>query len=110
MERVKELRASQVPGSQRARPKKIMQYHKPTVEDFDGSFFLISSEIWSLGEVPRKLTPEEIQELPVSISWKGPDCHFQSDQKECCRLLCQIISDMNMMQNEKFVSFPLGNS
>ena len=54
------------------------------------------------------LTPEEKQELPVIICWKGEACHFQTDEKETTRLLCQIISDMNLMQNPKFVSFPLG--
>ena len=54
------------------------------------------------------LTPEERQELPVIICWKGEAIHFQTDEKETTRLLCQIISDMNLMQNRKFVSFPLG--
>ena len=107
--RQKELRASQDPGAPRHKPKKAVQYFKPTVEEFLGKFFLISSEVWSLGgEGPRQLTPDEIQELPVIISWKGPECFFRSDIKECISLLCQIIGDMNLMQNHKFVSFPLG--
>ena len=110
MERERELRANQVTGTQRIRPKRVVQYHRPTVEEFNGAYFLISSETWILGDAPRELTPEEIRELPVTISWKGPECHFQSDKMECFSLLCQIISDMNLMQNEKFVSFPLGIS
>ena len=110
-ERQKELRASQDPGAQRYKPKKTVQYYQPTVEQFEDEFYLISSEVWCLGGgVPRQLAPDEIQSLPVNISWKGQDCYFRSDRKECIRLLCQIVSDMNLMQNQKFVSFPLGKN
>ena len=102
------LRASQPPWSERVRPKKAVQYFKPTVEEFDEKYYLISSDIWLLGGVLMMLTPEEAQELPVIICWKGDPCHFRSNEKETIELLCQIISDMNMMQNPKFVSFPLG--
>ena len=86
-----------------------MQYYKPVVEKFSERYYLISSDVWLLGGgVPMMLTPEEKQELPVIICWKGEACHFQTDEKETTRLLCQIISDMNLMQNPKFVSFPLG--
>ena len=106
---MKELRASQAPGTQRVRAKKAIQYLKPTVEEFGERYFLISSDVWLLGGgVPRMLTHEEVQELPVIISWKGEPCHFHTDEKETMSLLCQIISDMNKMQNPKFVSFPLG--
>ena len=108
-EKQKELRASQPSGTQRVRPKKAVQYHKPVVEKFGERYYLISSDVWLLGGgVPMMLTPEERQELPVIICWKGEACHFQTDEKETTRLLCQIISDMNLMQNRKFVSFPLG--
>ena len=86
-----------------------MQYDKPTVEKFGEQYVLISSDVWLLGgETPRILTPEEVQELPVTICWKGDPLHFRTDEKETIRLLCQIISDMNTMQNPKFYSFPLG--
>ena len=80
------------------------------MEEFDGQYLLISSDVWLLGGgEPRILSPEEIKELPVIICWKGEPCHFQADKEKAIGLLCQIVTDMNLMQNPKFVSFPLGN-
>ena len=105
----REIRATQDPGTQRVRAKKVVQYYKPKVEEFDKKYYLISSDVWLLGGGnPQMLTEAETQELPVTICWKGEPCHFQTDEKETIRLLCQIISDMNQMQNPHFYSFPLG--
>ena len=105
------MRASQAQGTQmhRVRARKAVQYYRPTVEEFDQRLFLISSDVWLLGGgEPRKLSQDELESLLVIISWRGPDCHFRTDMKECIRLLCEIIRDMNTMQNPKFFSFPLG--
>ena len=56
---------------------------------------------------PRKLSSEEVEDLPVIISWRGDKCSFETDEKECIELLASIISDMNSMQDD-FISFPLG--
>jgi hypothetical protein len=85
-----------------------MQFYKPTVEEIDGSFYLISSSIFILGGHPRKLTRDDIQQLSVLISWRGPECEFITGEKECIRLLCQILEDMNNVQNPTYVDFPLG--
>jgi hypothetical protein len=95
-------------GSQQFRGKKSIKFYKPSVAEFNNAYYLIASDVFLLGGKPRKLTPEDIQELPVIISWKGPDYHYKTDEKECFQLLCKIIFDMNLMQNPKFVSFPLG--
>ena len=95
-------------GTQRFVGKKSVQYFKSTVEEFDEEFYLIGSEVFLLGGKGRKLTEEEVQNLPVVISWKGPDHKFIWDEKECLELLCKILQDMNQMQNPKFKSFPLG--
>ena len=112
-EKQKEMRASQAPGTQRQRvtAKKTAHYYKPTVEEFDDRFYLISSDVWLLGGgEPRKLSQDEVEALPIIFSWRGPGCHFRTDMKECTRLLCEIIRDMNIMQNPKFISFPLGKN
>ena len=95
-------------GSQRFLGKKSVQYYKATVEEFNGRYYLIGSEVFLLGGEGRKLTDDEVLNLPVIISWKGPDHEFVWDEKECLELLCQILKDMNEMQNPKYKSFPLG--
>ena len=95
-------------GSQRFVGKKSVQYYKAAVEEFEGKFYLIGSEVFLLGGEGRKLTEDEVLNLPVIISWKGPDHEFIWDEKQCIELLCQILKDMNEMQNPKYKSFPLG--
>ena len=107
-EKQKLERTQRSQGGQVPKQKKAIQFYKPTVEEIDGSYYLIGSSIFKLGGAPRKLTQEDIQQLPVIISWRGPECDFYTDSKECIRLLCQIIEDMNMMQNPTYVDFPLG--
>jgi hypothetical protein len=97
-------------GSQRFLGKKSVQYYKAAVEEFNGRYYLIGSEVFLLGGEGRKLTDDEVLNLPVIISWKGPDHEFVWDEKECLELLCQILKDMNEMQNPKYKSFPLGKS
>jgi hypothetical protein len=85
-----------------------LQFYKPTVEEIEGSFYLIASSIYLLGGHPRKLTQDDIQQLSVIISWRGPVCEFITEEKECIRLLFQILEDMNNMQDPTYVDFPLG--
>ena len=101
------MKASQ--GGLKVKAKKTMQFYEPSVEQFDDTLYLISSEVWVLGGGgPRKLSQTEIADLPIIISWRGPDYQFRSDEEECIRLICLILGDMNIMQNKKFISFPLG--
>ena len=69
---------------------------------------MIAVDVFLISGDARKLDRQEVDELPVVISWKGPKYCFETDKKECFELLVKIISDMNSMQNPKFVSFPLG--
>ena len=90
--------------------KKTMEYYKPTVEEFGATIYLIASDVFVLGGKARKLTPEEVKELPFIISWKGTNYSFSSNELECITLLCAILRDVNKMQPMRFVSFPLGKS
>ena len=105
-QKLERTQASQ--GGHVPKRKKTMQFYKPKVEEIDGSYYLIGSSVFKLGGDLNKLTEDDIQELPVIISWRGPVCEFSTDEKECIRLLCQIIEDMNNMQNSTYVDFPLG--
>ena len=89
--------------------RKTKQYHKPTIDEFDGQFFLIAGDVFLLDDPPTKLTEDQVKELPVNISWTGPKLTFKIDPSECYKLLIEVIYDMNEMQkNKKFVSFPIG--
>ena len=70
----------------------------------------MAKDVFKLKVTPRKLTDEEVNELPVVLKWKGPNIEFCTDMYEGLKLLIRIIYDMNEMQNPKFTSAPLGNS
>ena len=95
-------------GTQSQLGKKTLHLSKITVEKLLESYYLIAYEVFIIDDKPRKLTSEEIQDLPVNISWSGPQYDFDTDEKTCFKLLTEIIFDMNIMQNPKFSSFPLG--
>ena len=95
-------------GAKTFRAKKTHHFYKPTVEQFGENYYLVATDIFILGGQTRKLTLEETWELPVTVSWKGPHFCFETDERKCVELLSKIFSDMNTMQNKKFVSFPLG--
>ena len=94
------------------RGKKTLHFYKPTVERFgngdDSKYYLIACEIFCLTGELKKLTSEEMDNLPVIISWKGPRLNFSTDEKECFKLITDIIFDFNQMQDQEFVSFPVG--
>ena len=96
-------------GGQPFKAKKTLHFYTPSVELLAEEYYLIASDVFIISGSTRKLTRHEIDELPVIISWKGPRFCFHTDEKKCYELLTEIFQDMNMMQNPKFVSFPLGN-
>merc|ERR1719334_1600355 len=85
------------------RGKKTLHFYKPTVERFgngdDSKYYLIACEIFCLTGELKKLTSEEMDNLPVIISWKGPRLNFSTDEKECFKLITDIIFDFNQMQD-----------
>ena len=88
--------------------KKTKQFRKPTLVEFDEKMYLVSNSVFLLGLPVVKLTPEEVDALPVTISWTGPKYDFQTDTEAGFRLLVEIIDDFNSLQNPKFKSAPLG--
>ena len=57
----------------------------------------------------RRLTQEEISELPLEIIWTGSQKFvFENDEKECFTLVFTIIGNMNEMQDSRYHSYPLG--
>ena len=57
----------------------------------------------------KKLSKEEISELPVDLIYLGSDTTvFINDEEEAFTKLVGIIYKMNLMQDPQFVSFPLG--
>jgi hypothetical protein len=101
-------------GSGSFRSKKTTHYTKPTVENFGDEdnpvYYLVACDVFLLTGDLVKLTPEEVEDLPVIISWRGPQLSFQTDKKECFKLLTEMIFNFNMMQpaNSEFKSFFLG--
>ena len=101
-------------GASNFRSKKTIHYTRPTVENFGEEdnpvYYLVACEVFLLTGDLLKLTPEEIEELPVIISWKGPTLSFNTDKEECFKLLTEIVSNFNMMQptDSEFKSFILG--
>ena len=94
-----------------SRGKRSMHFTKPTVEKLGDEFFLVACDVFNLSAAPiRKLSIEEIDELPVIISWKGPKISYETDPKKCFELLVEILADMNLMQDPAYRSFPLGES
>ena len=101
-------------GASNFRSKKTIHYTKPTVENFGEEdkpvYYLVACDVFLLTGDLRKLTSDEVEDLPVNISWKGPFLSFKTDKKECYKLLTEIISNFNMMQppDSEFKSFILG--
>lgn len=76
--------------------------------ELDGKLYLIACDIFLLGLPVLKLSQEEVSALSVKVSWSGPQLSFQTDSETCFRILAEIFYDFNLMQNKKFVSFPIG--
>jgi len=87
--------------------KKTKQFRKPTLVEFDDKMYLVADSVFILGLPVIKLTPEEVDSLPVIISWIGPKYEFKTDPEAGFRLLVEIIDDFNSLQNPKFKSAPL---
>lgn len=88
-----------------------MHFYKPAIEQIgvSDSYYFIADDVFLLTGELRKLGPEELEDLPVTISWKGPRFNFSTDAKECLELLINILYTYNLLQPDKdFVSFPVG--
>ena len=100
--------------------KRVFEFSKPTVEEFDGKFYFLGgpAEIHLLNHEKNeamdfysiKLTQDEINELPVDPIYVGTSSSevYLNDEKKALDQLLKIITKMNSMQDPKFYSFPLG--
>ena len=101
--------------------KPMKEFSKPEVVKIRENYYFVSGmkQIFQLnhehkfdGEndfLAKKLSQEEIKDLEVEIIWTGnQEFNFEVDEKEAMRLLASIIHNMNLMQEDKFYSYPLG--
>ena len=102
--------------------KKILELSSPSIQQIDGKFYWIAGAeevhllnhertVGSGASYARKLGTEEIAELPIELVYVGPDTiGFINDEEKAFTNLVGILERMNLMQDPKFVSFPLGNA
>ena len=99
--------------------KNILELSSPSVEKIGDAYYWIagSAEVHLLNHerneenkfYARKLSPDEIAQLPVEIVYVGQEnLIFLDDEEKAFTILVSIIEKMNSMQDPKFVSFPLG--
>ena len=99
--------------------KTILELSSPEVEKIGDAYYWIagSGEVHLLNHernaenkfYARKLSPDEIADLPVEIVYVGNENFiFLDDEERAFTILVSIIEKMNSMQDPKFVSFPLG--
>ena len=95
------------------------EYTRPQMDQLGDHIYLIANRVFLLNcicmgpsddHIPyaRELTPEEVQKLPVNISYIGPELEFECDEAAFARLYTDIIRDCNVMQSREFVSAPVG--
>ena len=88
----------------------------PQLERIDGVFYLIAKAIYRLNDrnkdsslpYAQELSVEEVQSLPLKISYTGPDIEFDCDEEAFTRIYTDILRDFMSMQDPEFVSFLLG--
>ena len=89
-----------------ARPAR--NYDRPQLDKLGDRYYFISKDIYDVTDEPHILNEDEIELLPLKIIYTGPRIEFSTDEKQCYKLLIDIIEKFNLMQNPKFYSFPLG--
>ena len=101
--------------------KKILEFDKPKIKKVDDKFYWVAgpSEIHLLNFYKseaenffsKKLSDEEIKELPFDIIYTGPTTtSYSNDEEEAFKIILKIIDEMNAMQEPEWYSFPLGKS
>lgn len=90
---IEEYEANSTSTGQGGRLKPLKEFRSPQILDLDDRLFLVTgaSNIFILGndagdDWARPLTVDEINELPVTIQWDGPDRQFECDSKKVTEL------------------------
>ena len=84
------------------------EYEVPTVEMFDGKYYLIANDIFDLSNNGQAIGTDIISQFPVILCYLGDQLHFEDNECEAFKLLIKIIYNFNRLQDSKFHSFPLG--
>ena len=84
------------------------EYSRPTIEKMGDRHYLFASDVFDLTGGGKKLTEDELKEIPIRPTYTGEEFEYKTEEKEAFELLLGIISNGNKMQNEEFFSYPLG--
>ena len=101
--------------------KKILEFDKPKIKKHDDKYYWVAgpSEIHLLtyyrseaeNYFSKKLSDEEIQELPFDVIYTGQTTKsYSNDEEEAFKIILSIIDEMNAMQEPEWYSFSLGKS
>ena len=85
------------------------EYSQPTVEKFEGRYFLFASDVFDLSNGGKKLSSHDAENIPVRFSYTGKEFEFKTDTREAFEILMRIINNGNQMQERESYSFILGN-
>ena len=97
--------------------KPCKQFSTPTLHRMEGNFYLIGPKVYRLnkkkpGEIhvpyAELMTDEEVLQLPITIKYSGPPVEFNCDEIGFIECYGKILNDFNIMQEDRFFSFPLG--
>ena len=88
--------------------RSVRTYTRPQLDKIGDCYYYIASDIFDVTEQAKKMSEEEVKEMPVKVIYSGPVIDFLTDEKECFTLLMEIIKKFNLMQSDEFYSFPLG--
>ena len=97
------------------KPRK--EYTCPCLERINGSFYFIGPKVYRLNQkepgnflvdYAEVLSDAEVSNLPVSIKYIGPHLEFSCDERGFIECYGKILREFNLMQDPRYVSFPLG--
>ena len=96
--------------------KKIIEFKEVTVHSSDTRFFLICSDNYVFilndgNDYARLMTAEEVDALDFIIVWNGPTpiVEFEANDKKAVETITRIITNINLLQPERFYGFPLAS-
>ena len=93
-------------GGKDTRPYR--EYSQPTVEKFQDRYYLFTPDVFDLSDGGKKLSPSEVDKLPVRVTYTGEEFEYRADTKEAFEILMRIISNGNKMQDRESYSVMLG--
>ena len=95
-----------IAGGRDRRPS--IEHSRPTVEKYEGRYYFFCSDVFDLSNEGRKLSADDLEELPIRAIYTGEDFEFQTDVREAFILLMRIFRIGNLMQDRENYSWLLG--